>query len=182
MTGDGRADYVAVNPETGSLTLWHNRCWPTGDDDDDNNNGGGGDDDNDDNDKFPWEGRHFDEFCGDLSRHAGLSPAEKSYIWGSEGRGLGVGQWLDREVGRLQNKDEHWLKELVELYRDKIDKSAWNDWKCNDIYSMDHCTIGDLECSQSHCLLNRFLLTLLQRTFSRKTWPLSGGLQGLPRD
>ncbi|VUC38121.1 unnamed protein product [Clonostachys rosea] len=28
MTGDTRADYVSINPDSGALTLWHNRCWP----------------------------------------------------------------------------------------------------------------------------------------------------------
>ncbi|KAJ4183363.1 hypothetical protein NW755_009854 [Fusarium falciforme] len=28
MTGDGRADYVSVDPNNGRLNLWHNRCWP----------------------------------------------------------------------------------------------------------------------------------------------------------
>ncbi|KAJ8111527.1 hypothetical protein ONZ43_g5602 [Nemania bipapillata] len=28
MTGDKRADYVAVNPDNGALTLWQNRCLP----------------------------------------------------------------------------------------------------------------------------------------------------------
>lgn len=27
MTGDKRADYVAINPDNGRLRLWHNRCW-----------------------------------------------------------------------------------------------------------------------------------------------------------
>ncbi|CAH0050780.1 unnamed protein product [Clonostachys solani] len=44
MTGDTRADYVSINPDSGALTLWHNRCWPKsgtvvpspGEEDDDN--------------------------------------------------------------------------------------------------------------------------------------------------
>lgn len=52
MTGDRRADWVSINPETGSLDLWKNACWgdpdqggePTG------GGGGGGDDGGDGND------------------------------------------------------------------------------------------------------------------------------------
>ncbi|KAJ5377736.1 uncharacterized protein N7496_005145 [Penicillium cataractarum] len=35
MTGDKRADYVSINPDSGSLRLWENRCWtiPAGLDD-----------------------------------------------------------------------------------------------------------------------------------------------------
>lgn len=147
MTGDGRADYVAVDPETGSLTLWQNRCWPN----DEDGGGDGGDDDggdDGDDDKFPWEDRHVDEFCGELSQNKGLSPEEKSYIWGSDGRGLGVGEWLDREIGNLDEGDDHWLGELVGLYRKKLDLSAWDQWQCDNIYGFDHCDIGDLQCGQ----------------------------------
>lgn len=28
MTGDKRADYVAIDPDNGALTLWNNRCLP----------------------------------------------------------------------------------------------------------------------------------------------------------
>ncbi|CAM1501517.1 Fc.00g035010.m01.CDS01 [Cosmosporella sp. VM-42] len=33
MTGDKRADYVSIDPDTGRLNLWHNRCWATSDPD-----------------------------------------------------------------------------------------------------------------------------------------------------
>ncbi|KAL4867215.1 hypothetical protein BDV12DRAFT_198425 [Aspergillus spectabilis] len=41
MTGDQRADYVSINLDSGTLTLWHNRCWPIGDDDEDGDGSGG---------------------------------------------------------------------------------------------------------------------------------------------
>lgn len=28
MTGDGRADYMSINPDNGRINLWINRCWP----------------------------------------------------------------------------------------------------------------------------------------------------------
>lgn len=40
MTGDGRADYVTIAPDNGSLSLWINRCWEI-----DNGGGTGGGDD-----------------------------------------------------------------------------------------------------------------------------------------
>lgn len=44
MTGDRRADYVTLDPDSGALNLWHNRCAPNGEGDGGDNGGGGGDD------------------------------------------------------------------------------------------------------------------------------------------
>ncbi|RSL92417.1 hypothetical protein CEP52_013832 [Fusarium oligoseptatum] len=40
MTGDGRADYMSMNPENGRLEFWHNRCWPLDESSDGGSSGG----------------------------------------------------------------------------------------------------------------------------------------------
>lgn len=151
MTGDGRADYVAIDPDTGSLTLWQNRCWETGDGDDGDGGGGGGGDDGPDPDKKPWDDRSHWEWCN-ITDQKGFSQEQKTYVWGSEGKGLGVGQWLDEQISGFDGEDQwekqiDWLNTLVGHHKNINNSEAWNHWECKDIYDNTNCISNSFDCT-----------------------------------
>ncbi|CAM1503527.1 Fc.00g011180.m01.CDS01 [Cosmosporella sp. VM-42] len=135
MTGDRRADYVSIDPDTGRLNLWKNRCWAIddGDDGDDDDDDGGDDDDKPWNDRTEWEWCH-------LATQQGFSSAQKSYIWGSDENGLGVGQYLDELL--VEEKEENWVDNLRKAYQDDFpDDDDFSSMVCNDISSNAKCLI-----------------------------------------
>ncbi|CAM1506043.1 Fc.00g056840.m01.CDS01 [Cosmosporella sp. VM-42] len=137
MTGDKRADYVSIDPDNGRINLWKNRCWEIDEGDD---GGDGGDGGGSGNDK-PWIGRTETDWCH-LEKKSGFVLSEKSYIWGSSGDGLGVGEWLDEWLAAKKEKD--WVNNLRDLYEGVISNSSFSTLSCNDIYDHSSCEISDL--------------------------------------
>ncbi|KAH7161860.1 hypothetical protein EDB81DRAFT_683957 [Dactylonectria macrodidyma] len=124
MTSDTRADFVSIDPDTGRLNLWKNRCLPSGSNDEDS--------DDHSNDSEPWTDRTEWEWCH-LSPNTGLSPEQKTYIWGSDGAGLGVGQWLDEKLTSDGNEVD-WLKEIRNAQKSVLP----NDY----LYRLDCTSLG----------------------------------------
>ncbi|KAH7161956.1 hypothetical protein B0J13DRAFT_430718 [Dactylonectria estremocensis] len=140
MTGEGRADYVTVEPGTGRLNLTKNRCLAI--DSDDDNTGG----------NKPWLGRTESEWC-DIANQTGLSPAQKSYVWGSDGAGLGVGQWLDEKIASDGDKD--WLKTIRDSYKDVLGGQYLKNLDCTSLEGdcnfllLPNCSTWDTASEQS---------------------------------
>ena len=152
MTGDRRADYVSIDPDTGRINLWENRCSEIDDGDDGDNGGSDGGDDGGDDDK-PWKARSKHEWC-DLAEKQGFVPAQQSYIWGSSGNGLGVGQWLDEWLSARKEGEEKWVNALRMEYQDAIDDTKFDSLVCNNIRSNAHCDFTDLpSCGKWHYFL-----------------------------
>lgn len=103
MTGDKRADYLSIDPDTGRLNLWINRCLPTGD------SPGG-------TDPPPHSGLpvSVSEWCStDEATQGNEQVAMK--IWND----WGVGANMDLVIGSLYDPpNDNWMSRLYdEAYR-----------------------------------------------------------------
>ncbi|KAH7129774.1 hypothetical protein B0J13DRAFT_610892 [Dactylonectria estremocensis] len=111
---------LARHCRPGRLNLWKNRCLPSGTDDEDS--------DDHSNDSQPWTDRTEWEWCH-LNTSTGLSPEQKAYIWGSEGAGLGVGQWLDEQLTSEGTEDD-WVKTIRNAQKGVISNGKLDQLDC----------------------------------------------------
>lgn len=132
MTGDGRADYVSVDPDTGRLNLWKNRCWEITDDDPEPSP--------------PYTGHSQDDWCGSRALQSGFTASQKADIWGSETGQLGVGTWLDEQITSLPYKEVNWTDHLRDSYEDKL--KGISTFQCNSIAEHAECTLAGLTCGR----------------------------------